>query len=210
MLNKLLEFLIGIVNLLRSILTAQRATVFTMESETELNHHLERGKPILGRLVRRGPDGGGGHNDMADWMKSLPDDRPLNAITFPGTHDAAAYNYAGEGHQFWNCQTRPLLPQLDSGIRALDLRYALKDGKLLFFHSIALLDEGAEVVDIIWGLHAWLKEHPHETIIVSLKVDNGDPYAADVQEHMQRVLEDTYRRGFWVNNVTTVTTLKEA
>ncbi|KAG8759507.1 hypothetical protein FRC14_005795 [Serendipita sp. 396] len=212
MLNKLLELLFGIVGFLYSILTGRTAaitpTTNVMEFDTQLNQHLERGKPLLGRLVRRGPEDG--HNDMADWMKSLPDERPLNAITYPGTHDAAAYNYAGEGHHFWNCQTQPLLQQLDSGIRALDLRYALKDGKLLFFHSIALLDEGAEVVDIIWGLHGWLREHPHETIIVSLKVDNGDPYAADVQEHMQRVLDDTSRREFWVADVTTRTTLREA
>jgi 1-phosphatidylinositol phosphodiesterase len=58
------------------------------------------------------------------------------------------------------------------------------------------LDDDAEVVDIIWGLHAWLKAHPHETIFVSLKVDNGEPKDRDVQEEMGKVLADT--KDFWV------------
>jgi hypothetical protein len=58
------------------------------------------------------------------------------------------------------------------------------------------LDDKAEVVDIIWGLHAWLKDHPHETIFVSLKVDNGLPEDPIVQAKMGEVLEDT--KDFWV------------
>lgn len=115
--------------------------------------------------------------------------------------------------------------QLDAGIRALDLRYALRDGKLRFFHCMAflfgfmapnitcfrtlmhflataLLDTKAEVVDIIWGLHAWLKGHPQETIFVSLKVDNGKAGEAPVQEEMQNVLRNT--RDFWVEDLSPV------
>jgi len=68
----------------------------------------------------------------------------------------------------------------------------------MHFLATALLDKKAEVVDIIWGLHAWLNEHPHETIFVSLKVDNGDPTKTDVQAKMEEVLQDTC--DFWVSN----------
>jgi hypothetical protein len=80
------------------------------------------------------------------------------------------------------------------GSESLDLSHASR--KLTHFLATALLDDDAEVVDIIQGLHAWLKAHPHETIFVSLKVDNGEPTARDVREEMEKVLADT--KAFWV------------
>jgi hypothetical protein len=73
---------------------------------------------------------------------------------------------------------------------------------LKFMVATALLDEEAEVEDIIWGLKAWLEKHPTETIFVSLKVDNGDPEGAEVKALMKEVLATT--RSFWVNRLTTV------
>jgi 1-phosphatidylinositol phosphodiesterase len=68
----------------------------------------------------------------------------------------------------------------------------------MHFLAVVLLDGEAEVVDIIWGLHAWLKEHPHETIFVSLKVDNGSPIDPAVQDAMGKVLQET--NDFWVED----------
>lgn len=170
--------------------------------------HLKEGAGILGTLrPKNDPPAPGQH---ANWMKNLPDKRHLSQLSVPGTHDSAAYNYDKEGKEFWNCQNIPLFSQLDAGIRALDLRYALIDGKLLFVHSVALLDKKAEVVDIIRGLHAWLQQpgHQEETIFVSLKVDNGEPNAADVKAAMDTVLTET--ANLWVSDHTTETTLDAA
>ena len=68
--------------------------------------------------------------------------------------------------------------------------------------AIALLDKKAEVIDIVYGLHAWLQKHPSETIVVSLKVDNGDPAGEEVQRLMGELLEET--KTCWVENVSTV------
>jgi 1-phosphatidylinositol phosphodiesterase len=70
------------------------------------------------------------------------------------------------------------------------------------FLATACLDEDAEVVDVIWGLHAWLKEHPKETIFVSLKVDIGNPEEATVQAKMGEVLKET--EDFWVSDLSPV------
>ncbi|CAG7845920.1 SubName: Full=Uncharacterized protein {ECO:0000313/EMBL:CCA77974.1} [Serendipita indica DSM 11827] len=190
----LVTLVVGLMNSVSAILNG------LVRRQHGLRHYLANGKGILGCLD--------GQKRGNDWMKEIGDETLLSAMTIPGTHDAAAYNYTGDLHEFWNCQTQPLFAQLDSGIRALDLRYALLDGKLHFFHSIALLDKKAEVIDIVYGLHAWLQKHPSETIVVSLKVDNGDPAGEEVQRLMGEVLDVT--KAFWVENVTTATTLKEA
>ncbi|PVG02137.1 PLC-like phosphodiesterase [Serendipita vermifera] len=198
------ELVITVHSLLRSLVSFFLHSPLLMADTDRMAHHLKRGTNLLGELEKTGP--------KTDWMSHVKDTVPLCRMTIPGTHDAAAYNYTGPDHIYWNCQSLPLFRQLDAGIRALDLRYNLRNGKLNFFHSEALLDENAEVEDIIWGLKAWLELHPTETIFVSLKVDKvGEGNSQDDQTLKDLIGEVlTHTQAFWVDNPVTTTTLKEA
>lgn len=75
------------------------------------------------------------------------------------------------------------------------------------------LDDQASLLDILMGLHAWLKLHPTETLFVSLKNDranytgdNGQRQRALDIDHIQRVIEETIEKGIWLENVSTVRT----
>ncbi|KAF8315000.1 PLC-like phosphodiesterase, partial [Clavulina sp. PMI_390] len=138
------------------------------------------------------------HPPTADWMKGLPDDIPLEHTNIPGTHDAAAWNYAGPNHDMFNCQDRPLLQQLDAGIRFLDLRfgYSADQTELVFYHATALLSSTTRVQDVLSGMQQWLQLHPTETLLLSMKVDNG-PTDEALQNTMYDLIAGEIGKTMW-------------
>jgi 1-phosphatidylinositol phosphodiesterase len=150
---------------------------------------IKRGEPILGRF-----------NDesayLMEWMGDIPDDKPIESLNIPGTHDAAAWKYTGPHNEWFNCQSVPLLTQLDSGVRFFDLRIGYYESKLVFYHAMALLSDTAEVEDIFWGFYEWLDRHPSEALFISLKVDNG-PTDLNLQQTILRLLTEGRGRSYW-------------
>src|ERR1700761_2466731 len=73
------------------------------------------------------------------------------------------------------CQSlsTPLLKQLQSGIRVIDIRLAIIDGNLIAYHGIS--NQRTPFPTILSDLHRFLKEHPSETIIVSIKQEDRGP-----------------------------------
>eukprot|EP01084_Bolivina_argentea_P082283 148990_1 len=69
------------------------------------------------------------------WMGFLPDDKPLNEINLPGTHDTTAY--ASYLSKFTQTQDKNLQQQLDIGVRFLDLRirWIPRKKKFVFAHG---------------------------------------------------------------------------
>ena len=65
----------------------------------------------------------------SNWMSGISDDRRLNEINIPGTHDSGCASVWGyEGYQDWFesgavTQKLTLSRQLESGVRLLDLRW---------------------------------------------------------------------------------------
>lgn len=109
-----------------------------------------------------------------DWLSQLPDDRRLSELSIPGTHDSGAYvHYSSE---FVRTQTMDLPTQLQSGIRAWDIR-------LGFFICSSELDvyHGFERQDLLFGdyvlliAQTFLTQHPDEVIFMRIKHEYGCP-----------------------------------
>lgn len=107
--------------------------------------------------------------EVNEWMKCLQDTLPLCKISIPGTHDSGATR----GGSMLKTQTVDIPGQLRQGIRAFDIRLKKKDGKLGIFHSLAFQKIYWED-DVLPAFISFLKEHPSETLIVSLKKEGGD------------------------------------
>ena len=116
----------------------------------------------------------------ANWMSSLCSDLPITAINMPGTHDSAT-KYVRFA-PICNTQNLTIEEQLQIGVRYLDMRFELKDGrKLVAVHSIAdckkergLNSADLTAADTVNMCESFLKENPGETILFQLKEDDGD------------------------------------
>lgn len=107
-------------------------------------------------------------DNKGDWMKLLPDALPICKLSIPGTHDSGAI-YGG---CMLKTQDSGISSQLQQGIRAFDIRLAEKDGRLGVFHSHAFQNTYWET-DVLPSFIEFLKEHPSEMLIVSLKREGG-------------------------------------
>lgn len=116
----------------------------------------------------------------ANWMISLCSDLPITAINMPGTHDSATKYVRFK--PICNTQNLTIEEQLQIGVRYLDMRFELKDGrKLVAVHSIAdckkergLNSADLTAADTVNMCEIFLKENPGETILFQLKEDDGD------------------------------------
>ena len=104
-----------------------------------------------------------------DWMKKIPDDVRLEQLSMLGTHDTMALFGLTE-HAI--CQRMTLKDQLESGIRALDIRCKLKDNDFKIYHGSH--DQKANFGDVLKVINRFLDENPSETIILRLKQEE-DP-----------------------------------
>ena len=115
----------------------------------------------------------------ADWMAQVDGARKLNEITIPGAHDSCAWN--SDFSYFSQCQYVDTAQQLNMGIRYLDIRISLDDGKedLIMTHSVAVCREGQKMLGKILTLnkvladcYSFLEEHPGETIVFCVKPED--------------------------------------
>lgn len=127
--------------------------------------------------------------EKAEWMKRLQDTLPLCKISIPGTHDSGTI----KGGSMLETQTVDIPGQLRQGIRAFDIRLEKKDGKLGIFHSFAFQEIYWEE-DVLPAFMSFLKEHPSETLIVSLKKEGGaiQDYAALLSASLSEPAHQNY------------------
>lgn len=106
--------------------------------------------------------------DPRAWMGELAGALDLRDITLPGTHDTCAL-HGGEGP---TTQSRGLAEQLDSGVRFLDIRCRQARDAFDIYHGIVdqhlAYGEGVQQVCL-----DFLRAHPSETIVMSVKME-GD------------------------------------
>ena len=116
--------------------------------------------------------------DVKKWMSALPDQTNITQINIPGTHDSASRFVCAS----WitKCQHTSLLRQLSMGVRLLDIRMELKNDTLVLVHAIIdcrkkrfLFSEKLTFADVFTVCRDFLKENPSETILVSIKEDDG-------------------------------------
>ncbi len=105
-----------------------------------------------------------------NWMSALSGTLPITEVSIPGTHDTMA----DDNGDIPDCQTMHLRPQLDAGIRALDIRLKLIDDneQLWLYHNIFRLSENFEtVLDIVVD---FLSENPSEFVIMIVKAEDNN------------------------------------
>jgi hypothetical protein len=64
-----------------------------------------------------------------------------------------------------------------------------------------LLDQTAQLEDIFWGFYKWLDDHTTETLIVSVKVDNG-ANSATLQQKVYDLVTGQDVNAYWVQSAT--------
>ncbi|CAH7682899.1 PLC-like phosphodiesterase [Phakopsora pachyrhizi] len=164
------------------------------------------------------------HGDLSNWMARISDSAQISSLSIPGTHDSATWNYTQATQAALNpitgvlppaiafqCQSRSLFQMLGDGVRFFDLRVGYLPGlkELGFFHAAALLDPKAALKDVLLGFYLWLDDHPTETLLVSIKVDNAtfedpssdkQPSTAELQKSIYQLLRgDDVARSYWFN-----------
>lgn len=114
----------------------------------------------------------------ASWMKSLPNDRLISALTIPGTHDSCAFDTITEAQT----QTLDLRGQLDAGIRFLDIRCRHMDDTTFTIHHGAIYLH-LNFTYVLNTCLQFLHDHPEEFIIMSVKQEHTD--GPDVKKTFQ-------------------------
>jgi 1-phosphatidylinositol phosphodiesterase len=127
---------------------------------------------------------------------------------------------------FVTTQDFSLFDQLNNGVRFVDLRIGILQESIRLYHGTAsiaclvmcsiligrvfigsyLLDSSVEIEDVFWGLYYWLDMHPTETVLVSMKVDNGNNTAA-LQQRLYNLMTNAEISSYWVRNSTVSDTL---
>lgn len=103
---------------------------------------------------------------LNNWMQDIEDNRLVCKMSIPGTHDTAA----DSGDNWTKTQDKNIEQQLDSGIRFFDIRLVHDNGILKLCHGKHIFDT-TFVGDVLKTTAEFLKEHPSETVIMTIKQD---------------------------------------
>ncbi|CAG7852772.1 SubName: Full=Uncharacterized protein {ECO:0000313/EMBL:CCA76437.1} [Serendipita indica DSM 11827] len=169
--------------------------------ESQMQAHLAAASGLLGTWEESS-------DALAGWMSNQPDSTTFPTLSIPGTHDSLAWNVTGIAAAFTKTQDLPLFKQLNGGVRFIDLRVGENNGMIQLYHGAALLDTTAQLADIFWGLYRWLDAHATETVMVSVKVDNGNS-TASLQQTIYDLVTGQDVAQYWVQS-TALPTLGEA
>jgi len=120
-----------------------------------------------------------------DWMANIDGTKKITQINIPGTHDSAT-KYVNLS-TYSKCQDATIAEQLEDGIRFLDIRVEMEsDGALKLVHGSQKCKTSSGdtlyLDSVLTDCYAFLDAHPTETIIMSVKKDNGDATDAQVQQ----------------------------
>ena len=103
--------------------------------------------------------------EYADWLSKVDDHTLLRDVSLPGSHDTMAFYSIGD--LAGQCQTLPLKEQLNLGVRFLDIRLKEDKNDLKVVHGF--IDQKATFKDVDKTVTSFLKDHPSEFIIMSIK-----------------------------------------
>ena len=121
----------------------------------------------------------------SDWMSVIMDGTKLTEITMPGTHDSCARKFKtnifteATINAVSKCQSLNITEQLNAGVRFLDVRCEVDAST----HSVKTVHGSTDCwngddyyyLDFLFqDLYNWLDAHPSETVLVSIKEDDGD------------------------------------
>ena len=104
---------------------------------------------------------------LNNWMQDIEDNRLVCKMSIPGTHDTGAYT----GNAWVKTQDKDIRQQLNSGIRFFDIRLIHQNGVLKLCHGSYIFDTTFDR-DVLKTTAEFLKEHPSETVIMTIKRDH--------------------------------------
>ncbi|EXJ77613.1 1-phosphatidylinositol phosphodiesterase [Capronia epimyces CBS 606.96] len=131
---------------------------------------------------------------LDSWMKELPDHAPLGALSIPGTHNSPTCHNAPPSVR---CQAVSPPEQLNNGVRFFDIRvqvpepFDVESDKLNLVHAAfpIALSGNKPFRGLYDDMLRFLREHPSETLVVSLKRE-GTGKGTD--EQLSRILKKHY------------------
>ncbi|MEN9797831.1 MAG: hypothetical protein RL653_1527, partial [Pseudomonadota bacterium] len=117
---------------------------------------------------------------LNNWMGDLPDDRKLNRVVMPASHDSGmaekltdlkAWRPASRANAC--TQVLSIEEQLTAGIRWVDVRLKSYEGEFRCFHSTAY---GETMDSVAQGIISFLDANPTEVVVVLLTKSDEDSY----------------------------------
>ncbi len=125
-----------------------------------------------------------GNNKSSEWMKNIDGNKYLSEISLPGTHDSGAKYSIGD--LAGKCQDTNIATQLSYGVRFLDVRLKYNGpGDFSVIHGI--VDERLDFGGVYGECRKFLNNHPSETIIMSIKNEDGknnDVFAGEFEKYV--------------------------
>ena len=141
--------------------------------------------------------------DLSSWMKEVAGTTRLCKLSIPATHDSGAV----KGGEALQTQDITICEQLKLGVRGFDIRLkAMDNNRLGIFHSVQYQDITWED-DVLPAFISFLKKHPTEMLVVSLKCEGGS--SADYRRLLSASLSDTKYASFFVDEFKADLTLDE-
>ncbi|KAF4630330.1 hypothetical protein G7Y89_g7809 [Cudoniella acicularis] len=131
---------------------------------------------------------------LSSWMKDIPDQAPLSALTIPGTHDTCAESNI----PFVRTQYLSVTKQLEAGLRFLDLRCrADKKGVLYMYHGGIPINMPTylkfdTVMNEVFTFFEKDTSQPTETVLVS--INNDDTSGKEPPSVFYNAVKDTIER----------------
>ena len=136
-------------------------------------------------------------NKGVRWMSSLDEDRAINELSIPGTHDSGATHSIADAAG--KCQSLSIKDQLYIGVRFFDIRLQLVGDDFNIVHSF--VDQDTEFDDVLSDMVDFIKENPSEFLIVSIKKDADSKRA---EGDFATLLEEELREYSQISTSTTL------
>lgn len=137
----------------------------------------------------------------ADWMSNLEDDLKISQINLPGTHDSGTkkVKFLLTDIASAQCQNTTITEQLNNGVRFLDIRLEDDGEKLRLVHGTAdcKSEDGSNLYldEVLQNCYDFLDAHPTETIVMSMKKDDGKAEDAQIETYIHNYINDN--PGYW-------------
>lgn len=110
------------------------------------------------------------NNPNTNWMSKLDDNKALNELSIPATHDSGAtISFMGISGQ---CQKTTIKEQLYMGVRFFDIRLRLVNDELTVFHGF--VDQNLTFASVLKDINEFIEKYPSEFLIMSIKQED-DP-----------------------------------
>ena len=131
-----------------------------------------------------------------EWMTGVYSNKLLTAMSIPGTHDSGSYNFHPGP---WRCQNFSIGRQLNDGIRFFDIRLGKREdgdypgNNLVLYHGGS--ECGVKFSTVMKCCRSFLKRHPGEAILMSVKHEHGEEELSDYFAEYLRDYPTLYYKG---------------